>query len=146
MSPETLATIVARLEKLERQNRRLKAGGIALLCIVSSVALIAARPARSAEPTIVGSKFSLVNASGKQVAALESDVNDLPGLSFSDPSGKERIWIGFFGKGAESSEPGVAFYDDKKVERLWAGINEKANPRVVIYDKDHKEVWTTPSR
>jgi len=146
MNPDTLETIVARLEKLEKQNRRLKSAGIALVMLCSSAVLIAARPAQSAPPVLTAKKFTLVTSGGREIMSMTSDTSDQPGLQILDTGGKERAWLGVFGKPGQTAEPGVAFFDTDGVERLWAGLSQGTAPRVIIYDKDHKETWSTPIR
>ena len=146
MSPEMLETIVARVEQLERQNRRLKTAGIALVMLFSSAVLIAARPAQSAQPVLTAKKFTLVTPGGREIMSMTSDTTDQPGVQILDVGGKERAWLGFFGKPGQTAEPGVAFFDEQGVERLWAGLSQGSVPRVIIYDKDHKETWSAPTR
>jgi hypothetical protein len=146
MNPEALTTIVARLEKLEKQNRRLKTAGIALLLLCSSAFLVAARPVQSAPSVLTAKKFTLVTAGGREIMSMTSDTSDQPGLQVLDVAGKERAWLGVFGKPGQTAEPGVAFFDTEGVERLWAGLSQGTAPRVIIYDKDHKETWSTPTR
>ena len=149
MNAQTL-TITQRLEKLERQNRRLKFAGIVLLLVIGSAALMAAKPAGPAGTTVQATKFVLMDSAGKEVAILGMDTKDRPGLSIMDSSGKERAWLGFWGgtgsTTSKSSQPGVGFYDENNKERAWIGIADNSTPRAVLFDKDHKETWSTPAQ
>jgi hypothetical protein len=62
-------------------------------------------------------------------------------LSIDDDNGKLRAWIGQSGGGKES---GIGFYDANEKERAWMGIAQGTTPRVILYDLNHKESWTTP--
>jgi hypothetical protein len=62
-------------------------------------------------------------------------------LNIDDESGKLRAWFGQSGNGKES---GVGFYDASEKERAWFGIAQGTTPRVILYDPNHKESWSTP--
>lgn len=177
--------LVERLEKLERQNRRLGIGALLVLLFVGSLVVIGARPAN----VLQADRFVLVDQSGRALATLGPDTNGLPGLSIKDTStGKERVWLGLWGRGKEvglglydqnqkersrlgiladgttrlsinddsgnlrawlgqsgnGKESGVGFYDGNEKERAWMGVAGGTAPRVIFYDANHKESWSSP--
>lgn len=127
-SPTDLTFITNRIEKLERQNRRLKIGALLALLIVGSLVVIAARPlnVQTAE------KFVVVDASGRTLAVLGPDTEGLPGLSIRDTvTGKERAWLGLWGQGKEVN---LGFYDRNQKERSRLGILADGTARLNIDD------------
>src|SRR5262245_42321505 len=111
MSTAEFASVVARLEKLEKENRRLKRLGVGVVLLGATALLMGGQ----ATKTVEAEKFVLRDTNGRQRAALgltrsaddpsvafilydEEErsraalgVNkDGPGLYFTDPSGKHR--------------------------------------------------------
>jgi hypothetical protein len=77
----------------------------------------------------------------KERSRLGILANGLTRLNIDDENGKLRAWLGQSGGGKES---GVGFYDGNEKERAWFGIAQGTTPRVILYDPDHKESWSTP--
>jgi len=127
-SPTEFGCLTKRIEKLERQNRRFKIGAMPVLLIVGSLVVIAARPANVQQ----AERFVLVDATGRTLAFLGTDVNGLPGLSIRDlSSGKERVWLGLWGKGTEVN---LGFYDQNQKERSRLGLLADGTMRLNIED------------
>jgi hypothetical protein len=83
-----LAAVVARLEKVERQNRRLRGAGIAVL--VLAVAGLLMGQAMPKARIVEAEGFVLKDGAGKVRAELVVD-KDGPVLRLSDENGK-TIW------------------------------------------------------
>ncbi len=75
--------ILERLEKLERQNRRMKRAGIVVLVLLSVVVLMAQA---TTHQVLTAKMFILVDANGKTRASLDM-VGGAPGLSLYDAKG-----------------------------------------------------------
>jgi hypothetical protein len=100
----SLSELEARLEKLERQNRRLKSLGLGFLLIVLSGLLLAqtshkpahAAPASAASvvtyDTLVVHRLELRDEAGK-LRGLLVVKNGVPSLSLYDDAGKLRAWL-----------------------------------------------------
>jgi hypothetical protein len=133
MATET-ETIIARLEKLERQNKRLRQVGIVslLLLAVLVVAGVAA-PSR----TIEAEKFVLKDVNGKTRAELLS--NDAgPDLRLLDENGIIRLSVSIY-----AGVPNIALFspDSKQVatlvaddtgSQLWFGTGPTEKPLAAI--------------
>jgi len=94
MSGQTLDTLAARIETLERQNRRLKCGAVAVAAI-GLCAGAAAQTLRSAP--VVGDRFTLVDTMDRTRATLENRVGTAttsPMLTFVDDKGQPRLRLG----------------------------------------------------
>src|SRR5207245_934902 len=123
-----LSFLMKRIEKLERQNRHFKIGAMLALLIVGSLVLIAARSANVQQ----AERFLLVDATGRTLAFLGTDADGLPGLSIRDlSSGKERAWLGLWGKGREVN---LGFYDQNQKERSRLGLLADGTMRLNIED------------
>ncbi len=83
-SMHDLDSLRARIERLERENRRFRLGGLALIVAACAAALMGqAQPAR----TIEAERFVLRNASGKIAAELATPRGS-PALRFLAPNGE----------------------------------------------------------
>jgi hypothetical protein len=124
----SLSELEARLEKLERQNRRLKSLGLVFLLIVLSGLLLAqtsrkpahAAPASAASvtyDTLVVHRLELRDEAGK-LRGLLVVKNGVPSLRLYDAAGKPRAWLTVDGEGA----PGLWFYDAAGMSRAVLGV------------------------
>lgn len=129
-----LENITKRLEKLERQNRRLKQSWIAallLICLIVTLGL--AGPIRIIE----AEKFVLKDATGKTTAEL-STKGAGPELRFLDYEGKLRLGVGIY-----AGSPNVALFDrnekqvatfvaDQTGSELWFGDGTSGKPLATL--------------
>jgi len=94
MSEETLDTLAARIDTLERQNRWLKRGAVA----VAAIGLCAGAAAQTLKSApIVGDRFTLVDTMDRARATLENRVGTAatnPVLTFVDEKGQPRVRLG----------------------------------------------------
>jgi hypothetical protein len=98
MSGQTLDTLAARIDSLERQNRRLKRGAVALAAIGLCAGAAAQKPA-----AVVGDRFTLVDTMDRTRATLENRVGTAatsPALTFLDDKGQPRLRLGLGPHGA----------------------------------------------
>ena len=99
-----LAAVVARLEKVERQNRRLRGAGIAVAVLAAAGLLMG-----QAMPTVrivQAEGFQLKDGQGKVRAGLGMD-KEGPVLFLADENGKPRAELAV-GKAG----PGLGLYDE----------------------------------
>src|SRR5262249_43469011 len=99
-----LDTVIARLEKIERQNRCLKLAGACLLILGSSLLCMGAFASPSR--TIKAEYFALLDPGGKVRARL-STIGDSAVLSFNDQHGLIRASLTVGSDGF----PGLVFHD-----------------------------------
>jgi len=102
---QDLSAVVARVEKLERQNRRLKiAGGVILLGIVAACASeTVTPPAREAPDVIEARTFAVIDENGTTRAGITS-----VGIGYHDEMGNLRALI---------SPGGIAYIDENGTTR-----------------------------
>ena len=107
-----LDTVIARLEKIERQHRRLKLAGACLLILGSSMLLIGAFA--SPDRTVKAEHFTLLDPRGKVRARL-STIGESAVLSFHDQQGLTRASLTV---GADGF-PGLVFHDQHGEVRVF---------------------------
>jgi hypothetical protein len=152
-----LAAVVERLEKVERQNRRLRGAGIAVL--VLAVAGLLMGQAMPRARIVEAEGFVLKDAAGKVWAKLDV-FKDGPGLGLYDENGKPRAMLSAFKAGPGLSlfdengktrttldvfkaGPGLALRDEN--DKLRAGlVVGKDGPGLALYDEAGKTVWKRP--
>ena len=156
-APE-LAAVVARLEKVEQQNRRLKTVGIVVLAL--AVAGMVMGQAMPRARIVEAEGFVLKDGAGKVRAKLYVVGKDGPGLALLDENGKDRAWLGVgkygprltvydengkdrVGLGVSKYGAGLTVYDENGKDRAWLGVG-KYGPRLVQYDENGKTIWSTP--
>ena len=97
----TVEALASRLDRLERQNRRLTHGVIAMAIVALFGAT--AQVARGAGPAVVSEKFTLVNPVDRALAVLENravaGATPRPSLTFFDQDGNPVVKIGIGDKG-----------------------------------------------
>jgi hypothetical protein len=102
-APE-LGAVVARLEKVERQNRRLRGAGIAVVVLAAAGLLMG--QAMPKARIVEAEGFVLKDGAGKVRAEL-AVTEDRPGLALYDENGKPRAVLSV-GKAG----PGLGLYDE----------------------------------
>ena len=162
MDDVNLVEVVARLEKVEKENRRLKRGGLALILVAGCVALMG--QARPAATTMEARSYVLQDASGTKRAELmlepgAAGEEPSPVLRFLDGKGAESLSLSptrleLAGKsdlgpdiivddakgtprvdlGVEHNLPFVLLNDDKGIIRVDMGL-ERGDPALVINDE-----------
>ena len=167
MEPETseLTTVMNRLVRLEKQNRRMKQLGVLVLIAVGSVLLMGQVPAKR---TVEANEFMLKDTSGRLRAILDED-----GLSWLDANQKTRLMLGFWGAGprillldenektraelwASASGTHLDLFDANRQARAFIGttdvltppataqISKSFAPSVILLGRDGKVVWKAP--
>lgn len=123
-----------RLEKLEKQNRRLKRAGLVVMVLAGATLLIGqAKPQWKVE----AERFVLMDANGKVRAELGMAVHG-PHLAFYDEAGTRRAVLGIVQKG-----PGLFFLDTTQKRRVAMGLAEKG-PVLFFFDEDGNTVFSKP--
>ncbi len=99
-SPTDLAPVLARLDRLERQNRLLKRTGVVVLLLIAALLFwgetrrndVQAAPGLSNNRALQGDKFMLQDDHGNNRAGLVMG-KEGPALMFYDDHGKERAGL-----------------------------------------------------
>lgn len=123
-----LTEVGARLQKLERQHRRLKlTGSMVLLLAAAGLLMGQALPTRR---TVDAEEFVLRDAAGTPRAVLSLKAEGAPTLAFFDPSGKTRAWFGVRGGGS----PYLLFADHAGKPRAGLSVKDDGSPELTFID------------
>ncbi len=101
----TVERLARRLDALERQNRQLKYGFLALVLLATGVTALAAQaPSPKAPLTLTAERFTLVDSTGGTRAELQTTPNGRgaganPVLTFLDKDGHVVVRIGIGDRG-----------------------------------------------
>ena len=82
-------SLEARVGRLERENRRLRAGTVAVLAVVVGLVCVAAT--KPAQKVVRARQFEVVDGKGKKRAVLGGLTDGRVGLSVTDTNSKERV-------------------------------------------------------
>jgi hypothetical protein len=132
MEPEIsdLRVMAQRLEKLERQNRRLMKGGVLALAILFSIVWMGQAPPRKLRP-VEADRFILKDPTGKKRAELMMEETG-PGLVLYDFTGKR---IGRFG--GVSNGAGLSLQSVEGGARL-SLVSQPEGPYLLLFDAGGK--------
>ncbi|MBI1955436.1 MAG: hypothetical protein HYS38_03485 [Acidobacteria bacterium] len=118
--------VIGRLEKLEKQNRRLKQlGGLALL-LTASVFLMGQAPRTR---TIEANYLVLKDYEGRERIRFHSQYNDGPTIDFLDATGKRRLEIK-----VERDVQGIFLYDKEGSQIQGSLALSDDVPFIELYD------------
>ena len=123
-----LAAVVRRLEKVERQNWRLKVGGI-LVGLVASAGLLMGQALPQAT-TVEAEAFVVRDATGKQRAAFHLTPDGGVALSFFDPAGIGRAALRVDREGS----PDLTLLDPATKARAVLRVERTGAPGLGLFD------------
>ena len=98
-SSTTVDALVCRLDALERQNRRLTCGLVAVVLLAAGVTAIPAQVPSKAPLALTAERFTLVDGSGGTRAEIQTIQNGRGMLSFLDKDGNVVVRIGIGDRG-----------------------------------------------
>jgi len=115
-TPEFIA-VLARLDKLERQNRRLKRAGAVALIAVAAIVLMGQAAPKSR--IVEAEKFVLRDAKQRVRARLETDENSSPALHLYDKESNRRVSLYL----TEDGEPVMSLRNARGKPQAELGLN-----------------------
>lgn len=130
MNGQMFDALAQRLDRLERENRRLRRVGATLAVGVAAVVLMG--QARTPARVIEAQKFVLRDESGKIHAELDLGRHGTPFLAFSDQDGKARAGLGLMPDGA----PVLRLADRDGKVRAALDVGADGAPGLTLYDQD----------
>lgn len=125
-----LAAVVARLDKVERQDRKLRRAGIAVL-VLAAAGLLMGGQAMPKARTVEAESFVLKDGAGKIRAELNLR-KDMPVLVLYDENGKFRVMLDAFKDG-----PGLILADENGKPRAALAVS-KVGPALILRDDNGK--------
>lgn len=139
MNGHMVDTLVVRLERLERENRRLRrAGAVAL----AGVALVLMGQTTSGEvaKVVEATQFVLRDSKGDTRAVLALGPDGSVGLGLSDEAGTARAWLSLGPQGS----PSFALFDRAARPRATLRLWPDGVPRLALNDKEGNVIWSAP--
>jgi hypothetical protein len=147
----TIEELSARLEKVERQNRWMRAGGIAALVLVAAGA---AMGQAAAPPKVIqAERFEVRDAGGKTRAVLGINPEGVAELALHDkigeprigmdvaPEGPSRAWLGEAGKRGimlfqtPDGSPALGLSDKEGNPRIGLFLTPDGSPALKLFDE-----------
>lgn len=130
MSEQEREQILSRIERLERQNRRLKSGAMVLLVAVACVGLMG----QTTTPKKKTTKPAPAAAAAPAAPALPKDI-EAESFTLKDPNGKVRAELAMSGTG-----PALKLRDANGSALVTISLNDAApgGPFVLLSDPQHK--------
>jgi len=126
-----LAVVVARLNRIEKQNARLRVVGLTILFL--AVAGLLTGQALPRSKVVEAEAFILKDGQGKTRARLSLRTGFSPGLELYDKDGNLRAILGT----DPDSSSGLLFFDEEQKPRASFGVNVDG-PRLWFADKSNK--------
>jgi len=157
---ERTMTVEERIERLERNNRRLLAGLVAVILLGIGVAAIP-NPGGDVVDEVRARKFTLVDVNGKERAMLDmtedgpvlrlydeiakvcAELNAAktgPTLRLYDENGKSRAGLTVTKDGI----PGLAMIDENDKSRVVLCVTKDGMPELAMFDENGKSIWKAP--
>lgn len=131
----TEQSLARRIDRLERQNRRLRVGGaIVVLLSAAALSIGMSAPRKTLETDLLVIKDA--NGTTRMILGM---ADDGPAITMLDAKGKLRANIGVSDKGPEFD-----FLDASETPRLQMFIDEKQVPRVNLLDNKGTQVTFRP--
>jgi hypothetical protein len=119
------------MDRIERENRRLKFGGLALMAGLAFLGLMGA--GRSETRTLEAESFIVKDSSGKVRAVLgTTDPYNAPGLVMYDQEGHANVLLHLTGDG----DPGLWLYEKDKVRATLNAVGERVH--LQLYDGENR--------
>ena len=137
MQEESLTeqSLARRIERLERQNRRLRIGGaIAALAGAAALCVGASAPRKTVESDLL--VFKDAKGTTRMIVGM---ADDGPAITMLDDKGKLRANLGVTEKG-----PSLDLLDETETPRVQVFIDDKQVPRVNLFDSKGTQVTFRP--
>lgn len=128
-----LAALSARVERLEKQNRRLKQGAMLLLLVIASVGLMAQTKQKSTSTTTSQKPKPKTPAAAQPPAPTGPTAIEAQGFILKDMNGHVRAELSLTG-----STPSLKFKDENGSALVTLALNDTpAGPMLLLSDPQH---------
>ena len=119
-----------RLQRVERDNRRLRRAAVVLVLGIAAVVLMG--QARAQRRTVEAEAFVVRDRGGQVRALLRAFDNGAVGLSFYDPGGAPRAWLRVLTDGT----PGLVLSDQAGQTRTLLNVQGDGLAGLLLYDQN----------
>ncbi len=135
MSEPILNTLTQRLDRLERENRRLKIAGAILLLALAAVGAMGQVLPKAVPKVVEAERFVVRDTKGKVLATLGTEASGLPALVLSDQNGKRRAGLFVLADG----EPHLGLFDQNEKRRAVLAVLADGAPALFLADQNGKD-------
>lgn len=132
MNAPAVGSLADRVDRLERQNRRLKHVGAAVAIGIATVVLMG--QARTAAKVVEAERFIVRDAGGRTRATLGVAADGEAGLYFVDRDGKLRAALALKTDGG----PNLTLLDRDEKPRVGLVVGADGTPVLGLFDRDKK--------
>jgi hypothetical protein len=124
------ATLEQRMERLERANRRLKLGMLALAAVMVGFVCIAAT---TSQKVVRAQGFEITDSHGTYRGSLAVDADGAPRLFLHNKGATGGVGLGINADGS----PGLALFGKQKDVRVALTVLAHGGPALVFRDENH---------
>jgi hypothetical protein len=128
MAEPTMETLARRLDRVERENRRLKRTGVVALAVIAAVMLMGQATESKVAKVVEAEKFVLRDAKGEKSADLEvkSDGSVMLGIGRGPMDGRIVLVAG------GEKNPTLSIFGKKQKGQVVMFINSEGNPGLLL--------------
>jgi hypothetical protein len=128
-----LAALLSRVERLEKQNRRLKQGAVLFVLAIASAGLMAQTKQKSTSSTTTQKQKPRTPAATQPAAPAGPTAIEAQGFILKDMNGHVRAELGLTG-----STPSLKFKDENGSALVTLALNDTpAGPMLLLSDPEH---------
>jgi hypothetical protein len=135
-----METLVGRLDRVERENRRLKLAGLVMLIGLAAVVLMGQVTPPKVTKVVEAEKFVLLDMNGKVRAELNMWPDGSPVLKLYSEDKKPRVALGVLPDDA----PSLELFGKVGKARTLLTVEPTGRPLLALYGKDGKPMWSKP--
>jgi len=130
-----LADLTQRLDRLERENRRLKISGAILLLALAAVGVMGQVLPKAVPKVVEAERFVLRDAKGRVLAIWGTEASGTPGLHLYDLNGKPRAGLAVVGA---DGTPRLVLADQNGKARAVLRVGADGTPALALADQNEK--------
>jgi len=125
MNEPTLDALARRAERLERQNRRLKLGGLAVLALLGLLLFLGAAPEPGRYRSLEAEQFLMLDKTGIVRGGLWVDEKKVAMLALGDKKGVVRAAL----RVSADGQPALELYNEKGIVQARLAIDSNGPGR-----------------
>ncbi len=133
MNDPTMETLARRLDRVERENRRLKQAGVVALAVIAAVVLMGQATESKVAKVIEAERFVLLDPSG-EIRAVLIQTKGGSSLHLYDEKGKLRVGL----VSGAADETGLSLYDADGEGRAMLALKPETSPALRFAAKPMK--------
>ncbi len=140
MNEPTMETLARRLDRVERENRRLKQAGVVAVAVIVAVVLMGQATGGKVVEVVEAQRFLLRDSKGINRGGLQVMDDDRPILHLADENGLTRAELVVL----SNNTPALYFYDYEKGRDVgrkhlaWLGVSKHGSVTLALIDRERQ--------